>query len=122
AAVGHAQRDDDGAVGNGANLEPAAVGQREEADLGAVGQPAERGHQSLTRSAILTIFFWSMLLRMAMPVRHDIAPARESGGLMYSGASVFLKIRSRIRSSPPPCPSVILGIGTFIRLPKLLVT
>ena len=31
-----------------------------------------------------------MLFRMAMPVRHDIAPARESGSLMYSGASVFL--------------------------------
>src|SRR6185436_18421136 len=79
AAIGNADRDEDRAVGDGAHLQALRVGEREEADVRTVGQPAERRHQSLTRSAILTIFFWSMLLRIAMPVRHDIAPARESG-------------------------------------------
>ena len=40
----------------------------------------------LTSSEILTARFSSMLLRAAMPVRHDMAPARESGTFMCSGA------------------------------------
>lgn len=47
---------------------------------------------SFTRSLILTARFSSMLLRAAMPVRHDNAPARESGTLMCSGAGVWRKI------------------------------
>ncbi len=39
-----------------------------------------------------------------MPVRHDIAPARESGTRMCSGAGVWRKIWSRRKSSPPPWP------------------
>ena len=47
---------------------------------------------SFASSAILTARFSSTLFRAAMPVRHDMAPARESGSLMCSGAGVFLKI------------------------------
>ena len=37
---------------------------------------------SLTSSEILTDRFSSMLFRAAIPVRHDMAPARESGSRM----------------------------------------
>src|SRR5688572_12706096 len=49
---------------------------------------ARARYVSFTKSAIFTARFSSMLLRAAMPVRHDSAPARESGTLMWSGAGV----------------------------------
>ena len=51
----------------------------------------------------------------------DIAPARESGSRMWSGASAFRKIRSRSRVSPPPWPPVVSGMtGTFCTLAEVL--
>ena len=52
------------------------------------------GQTPAFRSAILIGRPSSQLLRAAMPVRHDIAPARESGSRRCAGASTFLKIRS----------------------------
>ena len=57
----------------GGNARPASRRRRFPARL-----PVER-QASLARSAIFTGFFSITLLRAAMPVRHDIAPARESG-------------------------------------------
>ena len=57
----------------------------------------EIAYVNFTRSAILIGRPSSMLLRAAIPVRHDIAPARESGSRMCAGASIFLKIKSRSR-------------------------
>ena len=44
-----------------------------------------RGQVSFTRSAMRIGRFSSMLLRAAMPVRHDMAPAREFGSRMCAG-------------------------------------
>ena len=82
APIGDAHGYENRPVGDRAHFEATGVAQREQADVGSIRQSAERVGHSLTRSAILMIFFWSMLFRMAMPVRHDIAPARESGSFM----------------------------------------
>ena len=66
--------------------------------------------------------FSSQLRRAAMPVRHDIAPAREPGSARWAGTSRPRKIRSRSTSSPPPCSPSEVGTSTYVRVPNALIT
>ena len=90
------------------------------------GQQAERRprsdsqRQMRTRSAILIGRFWSMLFRIAMPVRHDIAPGARIGQL-----HVFRRIglsEDQIAHAivAAAVPSVIFGIGTLRPLAEAL--
>ena len=52
---------------------------------------------NLINSLILTGRLCSILVCAAIPVKQDIAPARESGNFKMSGTCAFLKITSRKR-------------------------
>ena len=78
--------------------------------------------QIFTRSAIRIGRFSSMLFRAAMPVRHDIAPARESGSRMCSRRVGLAE--DQIAKPRVAAAVAALGrrwTGTRTRLPKLFV-
>ena len=74
-----------------------------------------------TRSAILTGRFNSTLLRAAMPVRHDIAPARESGNRMCEGTSGFAKnqfLKTVVSATVSTLELHHRNLFTFCRAPR----